>query len=208
MKLLLIENDISLLESMKRLLVSKGYYVDSAYDALVGVGYLLNNDYDIAIIDMHLEKISFREIFELKIKHNININVIAITKKELLNTKLLNFEIVANEYLTLPFYSEELLNIIESIKLVDEININNDSFIFNPFYIKNDKGKKYLTLTECLILDYLLKGNNLLIKEYKSFVYKEKDLPIYIDSINNKLKYLGINIKIKIENDYYKVVCL
>ena len=207
MKILVIENDISFLDSIKKLLTTNDYVVDATYDALVGVGYLLNREYDLAIIDMHLDKISFKEIFELIIKHKINIKVLAITKKELLNLSLLNYEIVANEYLTLPFYSQELLDIIKSMD-IDDIKYEGKDFSLNPYYIKTNKTKKYLTKTECLILDYLLKGNNLVLKEYKSFAYKKNDLPIYIDSINNKLKELDIRIKITIENNYYKVVDL
>ena len=198
MKLILIVNDIALLESIKRLLEANNH---------IGVGYLLNKQYDVAIIDMHLDKISFKEIFDLITKHKINIKVLAITKKELLNLKLLNYEIVANEYLTLPFYSKELLDILDTMN-IDSVNYEGNGFSLCPYYIKTDKGKRYLTKTECLVLDYLLNGNNLELRKYKDFVYKEKDLPIYVDSINNKLKELEIKIKIKIENDYYKVVNL
>ena len=125
-----------------------------------------------------------------------------------MNLKLLNYEIVANEYLTLPFYSKELLDILDTMKKVDNINSAKYEFNLLPYYIKNEKGKVYLTKTECLILDYLLNDNTLLLRNYHDFVFKEKDLPIYIESINHKLSKLEIKIKIKIEKDYYKVVNL
>ena len=94
------------------------------------------------------------------------------------------------------------------MSLAENIYKEENGYILSPYLIKSDEGKKYLTNTECLILNYLLDGNNLLLKDYSQFVFRKKDLPIYIDSINYKLRELGIKVKVIIENDYYKVVNL
>ena len=182
-KILLIDNDVELLNSIANLLTHNNYEVDKTYDAILGISKLLTNSYDLLITNLHLKKIPTKELIQAMYSHKVTIPVILITSKETLNNKLLNFEVVANEYLTLPFSSKELLT---KISKTLEMNENNHEKEFENvklgnFLISSNSAKRYLTTTEITILDKLLKDKDVSINELYGFVYAKEDLQTYIE---------------------------
>ena len=107
MKILVVEDNIKILKSICDELDNHfdTYKCSDGEDAL----YQINqNIYDLIILDIMLPGINGLDILK-SIRKNIETPVLILTAKEELDDKVKAFEIGANDYLTKPFYMEELV---------------------------------------------------------------------------------------------------
>lgn len=109
MRLLLIEDDLDLIASMKKPLKDAGYAVDVAVDGIEGE-YLGNeNIYDIAILDLGLPKRNGLDILNNWRNANNKLPVIVLTARDTWQERVDGFKTGADDYLGKPFHVEELL---------------------------------------------------------------------------------------------------
>ena len=114
MKVLVVEDNKTLLESIVSELKNH-FDVESCEDGEEAI-YLINqNIYDLVVLDLMLPNISGTDILKNIRSNNINTPVLILTAKESLDDKVYAFEIGANDYLTKPFYMEELVARIYAI---------------------------------------------------------------------------------------------
>ena len=106
--ILVIEDDSSIQELIVEFLSSQGYNVDFASDGLEGISKFKQGNYDLIILDIMIPGINGLDILK-SIRKNIETPVLILTAKEELDDKVKAFEIGANDYLTKPFYMEELV---------------------------------------------------------------------------------------------------
>ena len=107
MKILVVEDNIKILKSICDELDNHfdTYKCSDGEDAL----YQINqNIYDLIILDIMIPGINGLDILK-SIRKNIETPVLILTAKEELDDKVKAFEIGANDYLTKPFYMEELV---------------------------------------------------------------------------------------------------
>ena len=206
-KILIVENNIELLQSLKRVLVANDYDVETTNDAVLGLSYALTKNYDLIIINLHLQRITAGEFINNLKRHNIDSLIIAMTSKEILSKKLLNYKVIANDYLILPFYTLQLLT---KIKMVFDINDNHNVIDYKELKLDKFKlvGKEkcvVLTAKENKILELLFTHQQVDKKMILDYIYSEDDLWVYIDSLNDKLKKINNEAKIVFENNSYKV---
>lgn len=109
MRLLLVEDDRELIESLKKPLKDAGYVVDVAEDGIEGE-YLGNeNIYDIAILDLGLPKRSGLEVLANWRNADNKLPVIILTARDTWQERVDGFKSGADDYLGKPFHIEELL---------------------------------------------------------------------------------------------------
>ncbi|MDX5688403.1 response regulator, partial [Clostridioides difficile] len=108
MKVLIVEDNKILLESVVEEL-SKHFETEKCEDGEEAL-YLINqNIYDLVILDLMLPNINGFDILKKMRINNIDTPVLILTAKETLDDKVEAFTIGANDYLTKPFYMEELV---------------------------------------------------------------------------------------------------
>jgi two-component system response regulator PhoP len=162
MRLLLVEDDINLQENLHRHLSAQGYSVDVASDGEEGLFQGREYNYDIAIIDIGLPKITGLALIKTLRADGVKFPIILLTARDRWQDKVEGLEVGADDYLTKPFQNEELLarlnalirrsvgkasSIIENGPLV--LNINQKQFSVNEQAIK-------LTSYEYKLLEYLM----------------------------------------------------
>lgn len=109
MRLLLVEDDLELIESLKKPLKDAGYVVDVAADGIEGE-YLGNeNIYDIAILDLGLPKRNGLEVLSNWRKVDNKLPVIVLTARDTWQERVDGFKVGADDYVGKPFHVEELL---------------------------------------------------------------------------------------------------
>lgn len=109
MKILIIEDEYNLADAIKERLLKENYLVDISQDGEDGLNEALTGIYDLIILDVMLpRKNGFEILKELK-ENNIDSKVIMLTAKSMLDDRLQGFDLGADDYLTKPFYVEELL---------------------------------------------------------------------------------------------------
>lgn len=113
-KVLLVEDNIKIVENIEEYFKGE-LYISSVYDGGDAIAYLDSCDYDIVILDLMLPEVNGMSVLRHISNKNINVGVIVLTAKEELGDKLKAFDLGANDYLTKPFYMEELKARINAI---------------------------------------------------------------------------------------------
>jgi len=111
MKILIIEDNRKLAESLKAGLEQEGYAVDALFDGETGVRRLSARDfgYDLLLLDVLLPGKSGLEVSAELRKKDIMIPILMLTAMDATRDKVLGLDAGADDYLVKPFEFEELL---------------------------------------------------------------------------------------------------
>lgn len=192
MKIFLLEDDYSLNEAIKEILELENHIVDNFYDGEIAFDNILNNKYDLYILDVNVPNIDGLEVLE-KIKSiSLNLNVIIISAN--INIDLIKkaYFLGCDDYLKKPFDLEELVLKLtryekrnNCISLTKEIYFNT----FNKELYLEDK-RIVLTKNEKNLLYLLIKdlGTTISYSQIEDFVYEGKTKSS--DSIRSLVKRL------------------
>lgn len=110
-KILLMEDDLNLCQSIQQALKKEGYSVDCCNDGESAMIYALNTDYgyDLAIVDRMLPIIDGLTIIKAMRRKQIQIPVIIITGMSALDDRVDGLDSGADDYLIKPFHIRELM---------------------------------------------------------------------------------------------------
>lgn len=161
MKILVVEDEERLLESIREGLVHSGYVVDTALDGEEGSFMAFTNDYDLIILDINLPNKDGFEILKEIRGENSEVNVIMLTALSDVDDRVRGFDLGANDYIIKPFHFEELKARIRSLlrrkTTIENSIIEKEGIKFDTtkriFYINDEELK--LTAKEAGILEYL-----------------------------------------------------
>lgn len=115
MKLLLVEDELDLQESIVTYLESEGFSIETAANYLDGEEKVSIYNYDCLIIDITLPGGSGLDLIRLLKQKDTEAGVIIISAKNSLDDKLTGLDIGADDYLTKPFHLSELNARVKSI---------------------------------------------------------------------------------------------
>ena len=106
-KVLLVEDNIEISQNIVEYFKGE-VEIEAVYNGEDGVEYLNAYTYDVVILDLMLPGIGGMDVLKYMSKNCLNTGVIILTAKEELGDKLKAFNLGANDYLTKPFFMEEL----------------------------------------------------------------------------------------------------
>ena len=115
MKILIIEDEPSLMELIQRSLEKERYVVEAAADFQSGLRKIEDYDYDCVLLDIMLPDGNGLNLLEQLKKMRKRENVIIISAKDSLDDKVLGLELGADDYLPKPFHLAELNARIKSV---------------------------------------------------------------------------------------------
>src|SRR5512146_2086590 len=108
MRVLLIEDNRRLSDSLKATLVEDGYAVDTAYDGLEGEDMAVFTPYDVIILDIMLPKRDGIEVCRSLRSQKIKTPILMLTARDSLDDRVLGLDSGADDYLIKPFEIKEL----------------------------------------------------------------------------------------------------
>ncbi len=220
-KILLVEDDRNFGDVLRSYLEMHGYDVDLAIDGIDGFEQYRRGQYDLCILDVMMpRKDGFSLAKDIRSKSN-EIPIIFLTAKTLKEDVLEGFRIGADDYVTKPFNSEELLYRVQailkrSLKKVDpeddtvefNIGIYNFNFPLRILYTKenneiNEKIK--LSPKEALLLKMFCQHRNQILprSEALSKIWGEdnyftaRSMDVFVTKLR---KYLAKDTNIEIIN--------
>lgn len=109
MRLLLAEDEHSLSKAIIAILEKNNYSADAVYDGIEALDYLENGNYDGVILDIMMPKMDGITVLKKLREAGNLIPVLMLTAKSEIDDKVLGLDSGANDYLTKPFNSKELL---------------------------------------------------------------------------------------------------
>ena len=153
MKILLIEDDRELAESMKFQLEKEGYETDVCDDGEEGLYYMKERSHDLVILDRMLPSMDGITVLQEARKNHVSTPVIMLTALGELQDKLTGLKGGADDYMVKPFAFEELLARIRSImrrpgKWGDLGLLKLGDVSFDPECGRLSKGEKECTLSK------------------------------------------------------------
>jgi len=115
MRILLIEDNPQLSQSLRQDLEKAGFAVDTAMDGERGDFLGASETYDIAVLDLGLPKMSGLEVLKRWRSANNPLPVIILSARDSWHEKVDGFKVGADDYLGKPFHMEELLVRIQAV---------------------------------------------------------------------------------------------
>ena len=107
MRILIVEDERDLLQSIGVVLRDEGYAVDTAADGELGLYHALNYDYDAIVLDVMLPKLNGWELLDrLRLKKSTP--VLMLTARDQLRDRIRGLDTGADDYVVKPFEFEEL----------------------------------------------------------------------------------------------------
>ena len=166
MRLLLAEDEKSLSKAITAILKKNHYTVDAAYDGVEALEYINANEYDGIILDVMMPRLDGIDVLQtLHAKGNVT-QVIMLTANEEVEDKVLGLDSGANDYLTKPFASKELLARIRAMtrSMVGNNQTNSKLCLGNitldsaTFELSSPTGSFTLANKEFQMLELLLRN--------------------------------------------------
>lgn len=163
-KILLIEDEESILIALKDDLELEGYQVTGVENGKLGLEQALKQTDDLIILDLMLPDISGFEICKKLREEKITTPILMLTAKSQELDKVLGLELGADDYVTKPFSRRELLARIHAImrrvkgtnRSIDRFSFSNIKIDFKKYEVKKAENFVYLTALEFELLYFLI----------------------------------------------------
>ena len=210
MKILIIEDEILLADSIKALLESKGFEAEAVYDGETGVEYAELGIYDLLILDVMMPKMNGYKVAKTVRANHCSTPILMLTAKSELDDRIEGLNAGADYYLTKPFDSRELLACINALlrrqgREVDEMTYGNTTLdLASGILICREKQIR-LSAKEFDIMRFLLqtREHNLSKETILARVWGydsnavENHVEVYVGFLRKKLASIGSDIRIE-----------
>ncbi|MBQ8231535.1 MAG: response regulator transcription factor [Lachnospiraceae bacterium] len=210
MRLLLAEDEHSLSRALVKILEKNNYTAEAVYNGEDALAYLETGEYDAAILDIMMPKMDGITVLQkLRAQGNF-IPVLILTAKSEIDEKVLGLDSGANDYLTKPFDTRELLARIRAMTrnqntVASKLTFGNITLDLATFELSSPSGSFRLANKEFQMMEIFMSNpQNLFSTERlmeKIWGYdSEAEINVvwvYISYLRKKLSALHANIQIK-----------
>ncbi len=212
MRILFAEDERSLSRAVTALLEKNNYSVDPVYDGEEALAYLEAGNYDAVIMDIMMPKVDGLEALRRLRQQGNAIPVLLLTAKSEVADKVTGLDMGANDYLTKPFSTAELLARIRAMtrsqtgsQVTSRLTLGNITLDQATFELSSPHGSFRLANKEYQMMELLLRNPRQLIptERFLERIWgydSEVELNVvwvYISYLRKKLAALKADIQIK-----------
>lgn len=210
MKILIIEDDEILADSLRVLLEKNGFQADMVYDGNSGLEYARMGLYDLIILDVMIPGKNGYEVAHGIRSAHCGIPILMLTARAQLDDRITGLDAGADYYLTKPFHARELLACINALlrrqgTQVNELVFGNTSLDLSSATLIYGANSIRLSAKEFEIMRMLLQsGKSNLSKEVilsKVWGYDseavENHVEVYVGFLRKKLKSIASDLRIE-----------
>ncbi|MCQ2459603.1 MAG: response regulator transcription factor [Ruminococcus sp.] len=212
MKILVVEDEVQLADALSEILRRNMYNVDTSYDGISGLDNAMTGIYDCIVLDIMLPGMNGIDVLSNMRRNKINTPVILLTARSEVEDKINGLDCGADDYLTKPFVTGELLARIRALTRRKGEIVDDSSLDFNGLQLNKStcsvmwKGSDVkLSLKEFQIMELLISNpHRILPKEriiekiwgYESDV-EYNNIEVYISFLRKKLSSINAPVHIK-----------
>lgn len=210
MKILVIEDEVLLADSLKSLLQSKGFEVECVYNGEDGAAYAETGVYDLLILDVMMPKMNGYEVARKVRSARCGTPILMLTAKSEVEDEIEGLNAGADYYLTKPFDSRKLLACINALlrrqgPQVNELVLGNTSLDLSSCTLNCGSNQIRLSAKEFDVMRFLMSSpGQILSKElilcrvwgFDSSAV-ENHVEVYVGLLRKKLNHIGSNARIE-----------
>lgn len=212
MRILLVEDESGLVDALKAIFTKENYCVDALMDGVSGLDYALTGIYDVIILDIMLPKKNGLEVLKELRTARIETPVLMLTARSELEDKITGLDNGADDYLTKPFQTGELLARVRAMTR-RKGEVTSQDLTFGDFTLKKSSRELLcgsasvkLGLKEFVLLETLmLNPNQIISKEQlieKVWGFDSEaeynNVEVYISFVRKKINFVGSTVQIKV----------
>jgi DNA-binding response OmpR family regulator len=203
-KLLLVEDEQKIADTLKLGLSEQGYHVDAAYDGNIGLKLFQQNRYNLVILDLNLPGINGYDLCKQIRSRDGNTPVILLTALNSLENKIEGYDAGADDYVLKPFEFKELLMKIRALlrrtmnqQIPTGTLLKASDLQMNLDSKEVTRGGKNINLTakEFQLLEYLLRNKNKVVSRADIAIHvwdidfdtNTNVIDVYINYLRNKV---------------------
>ncbi len=211
MRILIVEDEIHLAEALTQILKKNHYSVDAVHDGQSGLDYATSGIYDLLLLDIMLPEMDGITLLKTLRRKGISTPVIMLTAKGEISDKITGLDYGADDYMSKPFSSEELLARMRAAlrrrgEVVPEDGLSFGDLVLNTGTLKltcKDKEIK-LNLKESELLELLMTrktavtSKEQIIEKLWGFdsEVEHNNVEVYISFLRKKMTFLHSSVRI------------
>lgn len=211
MKILIVEDEKLLADSLKTMLSNKGFQVEAVYDGQSGMDYALLGIYDLLILDVMMPGMDGLSLAKQVRSQRCTTPILMLSAKSSLEDRVAGLNAGADYYLTKPFDTRELLACINALlrrqgNQINELTYGNTALELESCMLVCGDNRVRLSAKEFDVMRFLLQSREqILSKEvilarvwgYDSNAV-ENHVEVYIGFLRKKLRGIGSNVTIEV----------
>ena len=203
-KILIVEDERKIADTLKQGLTEYGYYTEAAYDGIIGKRFLMSRTFDLVILDINLPGINGYELCKLIRSRDSGMPIIMLTSMSTLNDKIEGYNAGADDYLVKPFEFRELIMKIrallkrtlnEHLPVGNILRANGLEMNLDSKEVTRDGQKINLTAKEFQLLEYFLRNKNRVLSRADiavnvwdiDFQTNTNVIDVYVNYLRNKI---------------------
>lgn len=211
MRILIVEDEKQLSDVLAEILATQKYTVDVVNNGQDGLDYGMTDIYDVILLDIMLPKLSGIEVLKALRLAKISTPIIMLTAKSDVEDKVSGLDYGADDYITKPFETKELLARIRSASRRKEV-FTSDDIVYDDLSIdkhtlkaSTDVAEVKLSLKEYQILEILMVNSKQIITKEQiakkiwgyDFEGEYNSVEVYISFVRRKLRFIQSQVLIK-----------
>lgn len=210
MRILVVEDEISLANSLVRLLTGASYQAEAVHDGDSGLAYAGSGQYDAMILDVMLPGQDGYQVAAALRKAGNDIPILMLTARETVADKVQGLDSGADDYLTKPFTTEELLARVRALLRrqgpvqMDGLHFGDLSLVLSSSTLSRGDRQVRLSRKELDVLrilmsqpSHIISKDDLIIKVWGAdSEAMDNNVEAYISFLRKKLFFLGSRVQI------------
>ena len=210
MKILLIEDEKMLSDTLKTLLTGKGFQVEAVYDGETGAEYALTGVYDLLILDVMMPGLNGFQVARAVRSKRCGVPILMLTARADVTDRIEGLNAGADYYLTKPFDTRELLACINALlrrqgEQVDILTCGNTELDLATGILRRGDKSIRLSAKEFDVMRLLLQSGyrnlskEVLLVRVWGFDSEavENHVEVYVGFLRKKLRAIGSNVRIE-----------
>ncbi len=203
-RILIVEDEMKIADTLKLGLTEYGYYTEVAYDGIIGSRLLTSRTYDLVILDLNLPGINGYELCKTIRARDSSLPIIMLTSMSTLNDKIEGYNAGADDYLVKPFEFRELIMKIrallkrtlnEHLPVGNMLRANGLEMNLDSKEVTREGQKINLTAKEFQLLEYFLRNKNRVLSRADiavnvwemDFQSNTNVIDVYVNYLRNKI---------------------
>ena len=210
MKILIIEDEVLLADSLKTLLIAKGFEAECVYDGEAGAEYAELGVYDLLILDVMMPKLDGFAVARRVRANRCTTPILMLTAKSDTEDRIEGLNAGADYYLTKPFDTRELLACINALlrrqgNQVNELTMGNTTLDLSSCNLVCGSSHIRLSAKEFDVMRFLMQAKGTILPKevilarvwgYESNAV-DNYVEVYVGFLRKKLASIGSNIRIE-----------